>query len=182
MPYTPEPLPTYTFKNGAVAHVHRVGQMTIAHIAATVEQQIAKPPTPTFIEDIGNGPQEHPNPANKDYQAALVVRQGKVNLAVMDALIDLAVDIDVDPSEVERVNSSMERIKMPLSEVSDKVLFIKHCCVTDGSELGALSKLIQGNLEVAVEAQTATFSGDVSGPSTEPLESAPIRGALLVDA
>jgi hypothetical protein len=182
MPYTPEPLPTYTFKNGAVAHVHRVGQLTIAHIAATVEQQIAKPPIPTFVEDIGNGPQEHPNPANKDYQAALAVRHGKVNLAVMDALIDLAVDIEIDQGEVERVKSSMERINMPLDEVSDKVLFIKHCCVTDGSDLGALSKLIQGNLEVAVEAQAATFSGDVPGAGASPLESAPIRGALLVDA
>lgn len=182
MPYTPEPLPTYAFKNGVVAHVHRVGQMTIAHIAASVEQKIDKPTVPTFIEDIGNGPQAHPNPASPEYQAALTTRQQQVNLAVMDALIDLAVDIEIDGSEVARVKASMDRIGMPLHEVSDKVLFIKHCCITDGSELGTLANLIRGNLEVAVEAQTATFSGDVPGPAAVTLEPAPIRRQILADA
>jgi len=172
---TPEPLPTYTFENGATATVHRVGQMTIAHIAATVEQQIDQIPIPTFATDMGAGLVEQPNIASKEYQADVAARRGKVNLAVMDALIDLAIDIEIDQAEVERVKSSMERIGMPLHEVSDKVLFIKHCCVTDGSELAALSKLIQGNMEVAVAAQTATFSGDVPGETAVTLESAPIR-------
>jgi hypothetical protein len=166
----PEPLPTYRFKNGAVATVHHIGQMTIAHVAQGAEKKIAQIPVPLFTVDLGDGPTQQPNPTDPAYKAAVAARSGQVNLTVMDALIELAVDIEIDRMVLERVNATMELIGMPLSEISDKVAYIKHCCITDGSELGKLANLIRGELEEAVEAAAATFSSDVPAPAAQPLE------------
>jgi hypothetical protein len=170
MPYTPEPLPTYRFKNGAVATIHHIGQMTIAHIAQGAEKKIAQIPVPLFTVDMGDGPKAQPNPTAPAYQQAVAARSNQVNLAVMDALIELAVDIEIDRMALDQLNATMELIGMPLSEISDKVAYIKHCCITDGSELGKLANLIKGELEEAAEAAAATFSGDVPPPAAVPLE------------
>lgn len=182
MPYTPEPLPTYTFKNGAVATIHVIGQLTTTHIAAGVEKKMPAVPIPTFVADMGNGPVEQPNIASPDYLRAVDERKGRINMLVMDKLIDLAIDIEIDHNALKRIMADMARIGEPLDEISDKVAFVKHCCVRGVDELGALSALIQGNVEVAAEAAAATFSGDVPGQATIEMESAPIRGTVLVDA
>ena len=82
MPYTPEPLPTYTFKNGAVATIHVIGQMTIAQIAAGVDKKEPTVPVPTFVTDMGAGPVEQPNIASSDYIRAVEERKGRVNMRV----------------------------------------------------------------------------------------------------
>src|SRR6185369_9051627 len=127
----------------------------------------------------GAGPVEQPNPADPAYQRAVAERRGQVNMLVMDKLIELALDIAIDQADLARVKSGMERIGEPLEEISDKVAYIKHCCVTDGAELGKLSKLIRGELEEATEAAAATFSSDVPGATAEPLEPAAVRSPLL---
>lgn len=174
MPYTPEPLPTHTFKNGAVATVHRIGQMTIAHIAAGAQKKFAPVPVPTFAVDMGAGLTQEPNPADPAYQRAVAARSNQVNLAVMDALIELAVSITIDVAALDTLKATMDLIGMPLEEISDKVAYIKHCCITDGDELGALANLIKGELEVAVDAATATFPRDLPGPPAVALEPAAV--------
>lgn len=179
MPYTPEPLPTYTFKNGKVATVNRVGNMTIAHIAAGAQKKIPPIPVPTFEVDLGAGPKQEPNPADPAYQKAVTTRAGQVNLAVMDALIELAVDIDIDQGALDKLKTTMELVGMPISEISDKVAYIKHCCIVDGDELGALGNLIRGDIEEATDAAAATFSGDLPGPPADTLEPAAERSPVL---
>ena len=170
MPYTPTPLPTYRFKNGAVATIYTIGQMTIAHIAAGAQKKIAPVPIPLMMVDMGDGPTPQPNPTDPAYQRAVAERTGLVNRAVMDALMELAVDIEIDQAALEKVNATMALIGMPLDEISDKVAYIKHCCITDGSELGTLGNLLRGQLEEAVESATATFSGDLPEEAAQPLE------------
>lgn len=175
MPYTPEPLPTYTFKNGAVATVHRIGQMTIAHIAAGAQKKFAPVPVPTFdVDDLKN----QPNPNDPAYQQAVAARGGQVNLAVMDALIELAVEMTIDTAALDTLKATMDLIGMPLAEISDKVAYIKHCCISDGSELGALGALIRGDIEEASAAAAATFPGDLPGAAADTLEPAAVGGAL----
>lgn len=162
MPYTPEPLPTYTFSNGAVAHVHRIGQFTIAALSEGAQKKIPTIPVPTFdVDDLKN----QPNPHDPDYQAALQARNGRINTLVMDGLIELAVDIEIDHEALDRVKATMELIGMPLDEISEKVAYVKHCCIHDVTrEMGALGKLIRGDIEEAIEAATATFPDNVPGP------------------
>ena len=176
MPYTPEPLPTYTFKNGKVATVHRIGDMMIAHIAAGAQKRIPVVPVPTFdVDDLKN----QPNPADPAYQQAVAARAGQVNLAVMDTLIELAVDIDIDQPALDKLKATMDLVGMPISEISDKVAYIKHCCIVGGDELSKLASLIRGNIEEATDAAAATFSGDLPGPPADTLEPAAERSPVL---
>mgnify|MGYP001599859794 FL=1 len=181
MSYTPEPLPTYTFKNGAVATIHVIGQMTIAHIAAGVGKKMPAVPIPTFVTDMGGGLVEQPNIASPDYLREVEARRGRVNMRVMDKLIDLALDIEIDHNALKRLMADMERIGEPLDEISDKVAYVKHCCIVGADELGLLGGLVRGDVEVAAEAAAATFSGDIPGEAALPLEPATIGGAVLVD-
>lgn len=178
MPYTPEPLPTYTFANGAVARVHHVGQMTMAHVAAGAQKKYPTIPVPTFAVDLGDGIKQEPNPAHPEYQAAVAARTGLVNLAVMEAMLELAVDVEVDHAALDRVKATLELINMPLDEISEKVAYIKHCCITDGHEMGALSRLMTGITEEAVEAATATFPDHVPGSGTVEVQPAVERREL----
>jgi hypothetical protein len=175
---TPEPLPTYTFKNGAVAHVHHVGQMTMAHVAAGAQKKYPTIPVPTFAVDLGDGIKQEPNPAHPEYQAAVAERNGKVNFAIMEALMEMAVDIEIDHAALDRIKSTLELIGMPLQEISEKVAYIKHCCITDGHEMATLSKLMTGITEEAIEAQTATFPDNLPGSDVEPLQPAVERREL----
>jgi len=170
MPYTPSALPMFTFKNGAVATVHAVGQMTIAHIAQGVQKKIQPVPVPTFTTDMGAGPVAQENPADPDYQRAVAERNGKINMLIMEAMIDLAVDIEIDHEALNHLKTGLERIGMPLDEISDKVAYVKHICVTNADELNPLGNMIRGELEEATAAAAATFSSDVPGPRPEPVE------------
>lgn len=181
MPYTPEPLPTYTFKNGVVATIHTIGQMTIAHIAAGVEKKTPAAPIPTFTVDLGNGPVEQPNIASPDYLQAVEARKARVNMLVMDKLIDLAIDVEIDRNVLQRLKESMERIGEPIDEISDKVAYVKHCCVRSGDELATLGAMVQGNVEVAAEAAAATFSRDVPRSTAESLDTATIGREVFAD-
>ena len=121
MAYTPDPLPTYTFKNGAVATIHVIGQMTIAHIAAGVEKKTPAVPIPTFTTDMGSGPVEQPNIASPDYLREVEARRGRVNMRVMDKLIDLAVDIEIDHNALKRLMADMERIYAIMQKQAEKI-------------------------------------------------------------
>lgn len=179
MPYTPEPLPTYTFSNGAVAHVHRIGQFTIAALSEGAQKKIPTIPVPTFPVDLGDGIKQEPNPAHPAYQEAIQARNGTINTLVMDGLIELAVDIEIDHDALDRVKATMELIGMPLDEISEKVAYVKHCCIHDVTkEMGALGKLIRGEIEEAIEAATATFPDNVSGPGAVEVQPAVERREL----
>lgn len=178
MPYLVDALPTYTFKNGAVATIHAIGQMTIAHIAAGIEKKMPAVPIPTFTTDLGNGPIEQPNIASPDYLKAVEERKGRINMLTMEKLLDLAVDITIDKEALQRLTAGLERIGEPLDEISAKVAYIKHVCITDGNELTALSALIRGDVEEAARAAEATFSSDLPGQAIIEVEPAAVWGAI----
>ena len=96
-------------------------------------------------------------------------------------LLELSIDVEIDHNVLKRLMADMERIGEPLHEISDKVAYIKHCCVRSSDELSDLSALVQGNVEVAAQAAAATFSRDVPGEAAIEMEPAAIGGTVLVD-
>lgn len=158
-----EPPQTYDFKNGAVATVHRVGKFTIAHIATEVTKQFPLIPIPTFEVDMGGGMTTQPNPADPVYLAAVADRTAQINMRVSEAMLDYALDIDIEQDELARVTAAMERLHMPLHEISDKVSYLKHCCQMDEIDLPKLQRMVQGLTEEAITEQQAAFPGDLSG-------------------
>lgn len=164
MPYTPKQQPQiYTFKNGAQATVHRVGKFTMAHISSEVLKQFPLIPIPTFEVDMGGGKTTQPDPTNVDYLAAVAERTNAINMRASEAMLDYALDIEIEQDELARVTAAMERMGMPLHEISDKVSYLKHCCELDETDLPKLLRMLQGLTEEAITEQQAAFPGDVSG-------------------
>lgn len=156
----PEPA-RHTFPNGATATIRRMSQFTIASLEIGIGKAYPKP-APPLAPGIGGAME--PNPADPEYAAAVQRWQLETQLRVMDAMLDYAVDIEVDQAALDDVRTLFERVGAPLDEISDKVAYIKHCCVFDLSrDLSAVSALIRDGIptEADVQAHVETFRGDV---------------------
>lgn len=156
---------TYTFPNGAKGIVHPLSQYTIANLEIATRKQFPPPPVP-LAPGVGGEPQ--PNEADPDYEVALRVYGGEHQTRLMDRLFDVAIDVQVDDQELERLSRAMERVGAPIEEFSDKVAYIKHCCLvnmgTFEHDMQALASLITGQAvptEADVQAHVETFQGDV---------------------
>ena len=163
------PLTTYTFANGAVAQLRPISQFTRAHIETQARKQHPAPKPPMNDVDYGDGRKVlEPNAADPDYALAMQEYQVIIGYAAPEGMIELAVEIEVDAAELARVADTLTRLGMPLEERSDKIAYIKHCCMFDVATEGpaliqALQQAITPRPE-EVAAQIATFRSDVSGP------------------
>lgn len=184
MPYdNVPPLERHTFPNGKVAIIHPVSQFTAATIAAAAQKKIAPIPVPTTTVDMeGKGPTTIENPADPAYQAAVVARNRTINEMSMDGLLDLGMEIEVDQAELGRVKATFERLGLPLDEISDKVAYIKHCCIQDlERDFMPLAKKLRGITEEAIQEQVESFPDHAARQAAEPLQPASVGAALQPD-
>lgn len=161
-------LATFTFANGAVAVLRPISQFTRAHMEIAARKAHPAPQPPLNAVDYGDGKVvQEPNPADPEYQLALADHQRTIGEAVLEGMLELGVEIAVDTAALDRVRETLAMLGMPLNEKSDKIAYIKHCCVYDVATEGpalreAMEQLItprQGD----VDAQLATFPADVPG-------------------
>ena len=161
--------PTYTFPNGKVATLHPISQFTQASIEIGIRKAYPPPPPPLNEVDYGDGKIKlEPNPSDPDYISDLRRYQAEYSQKLFAAIIDLAADIDIDDVALGRVRAMFERHAIPFDEPSDKVAYVKHCCIFDIAEempkfMAALRDLM-GPREEDVGDHIATFPGDVSRP------------------
>ena len=162
-------LATFTFANGVVAQLRPISQFTRAHIETQARKQHPAPRPPMNEVDYGDERKVlEPNAADPDYALALQEHQVTIGYAALEGMIELAVEIEVDPVELARIADTLARLGMPLDERSDKIAYVKHCCMFDVATEGqalilALQQAITPRPE-EVAAQIATFRSDVSGP------------------
>lgn len=161
------PLTEYIFANGAVAQLRPISQFTRAHIETQARRQHPAPKPPLNEVDYGDGRKVlEPNAADPDYALAMQEYQTTIGYAALEGMIELGVEIAIDAAELARVADTLERLGMPLEERSDKVAYVKHCCMFDVAKEGpllveALQRAITPRPE-EVAAQIATFPSDVS--------------------
>lgn len=130
----PDP-PTYTFPNGKVARLHPVSQFTQAAIEIGIRKAFPAPPPPMNDVDYGDGKiKQEPNPSDPDYVASLRRYQAEYSQRMFSAIIDLAADIEVDQAALGRVRAMFEQHGIPFDEPSDKVAYVKHCCIFNLTE------------------------------------------------
>lgn len=160
-------LTTFTFASGAVATLRPVSQFTQAHIEIEMRKQHPAPEPPMNEVDYGDGKKLEPNYGDPAYEQALRMHQMLISSKVMEATIELGVEIEVDQVALDRVRLVMERIGVPLDEISDKVAYIKHCCMFDieheGPLLADAMRALIGPRQEDVDDHIATFQDDVSG-------------------
>ena len=160
------PLATFTFANGAVARLRPVSQFTRAHMEIAARTAHPAPPPPLNAVDYGDGKTVmEPNAADPDYQAAMQQHQVTVGHLVFEGLIELGVEIAIDQAALNRVTETLARLGMPLDEKSDKIAYIKHCCMfdlaTEGPALRQAMEQLLTPRQGDVDAQLATFPADV---------------------
>lgn len=160
----PEQL-TFVFPNGAEGIVHPLSQYTIANLEIACRKQFPPPAVPLAP---GVGGELQPNEADPDYEEALRVYATEQQSRIFDRMLEVAVDIHVDDQELERISRAMERVGAPIEELSDKVAYIKHCCLvsmeTAEEDMTTLARLITGQAvptEADVQAHVETFQSDV---------------------
>lgn len=159
--------PTYTFPNGKVATLHAVSQFTQAAIEIGIRKAFPPPPPPLNEVDYGDGKiKQEPNPSDPDYLAAMRRWQAEYSQKLFAAIIDLAADIEIDQAALERVKEMFERHNLPFDEPSDKVAYVKHCCIFDieqeAPRFMAALKDLMGPKEEDVADHVATFRDHVS--------------------
>lgn len=160
-------LTTFVFANGAVATLRPVSQFTQAHIEIQMRKLHPAPEPPLNKVNYGDGDKLEPNYSDPAYEQAVRMHLMLISSKVMEATIELGVEIKIDHDELARVTSLLERLGTPLDEFSDKVAYIKHCCMFDiereGQLLADAMRDLIGPRQEDVDDHTATFQGDVSG-------------------
>lgn len=173
------PLPAFTFPTGITVSLRPVSEFTKAHMEMAARKLNPAPQAPIVQTELG----PEANEADPDYERALQTYNAEISMRVMDGTIELAVEVEVDERELERVKKAMELVGTPLTEISNKVAYIKHCCMVDVErDVTALFGAIQditGPKEETVQAATAMFQGDVSGPGRISLPDAAERSGVL---
>lgn len=161
-------LAAFTFANGATATLRPVSQFTKAHVEMAMRKKYPPPDPPLNEVDYGDGQKKRePNYSDPDYEQAIKQYQATLSIKMLDGIIDLGVDIEIDQVALGRVQESMVRIGIPLEEISDKVAYVKHCCMFSLERempdlMTAMEKLI-GPREEDVADHIATFPDIVSG-------------------
>lgn len=159
--------PTFTFANGVTGTLHAVSQFTMAHVEIQVRKRWPPPEAPLNEVDYGDGVKKlEPNYSDPRYEEEMRRYQAFLANKIFDATIELGVDLEIDQAALERVKSVMEWMGTPLEELSDKVAYIKHCCVQDVStempRLAAALREMTGPREEDVADHIATFQDHVS--------------------
>jgi hypothetical protein len=116
--------PIFTFSNGAIAQLERVGPLFAMPILKAYP-----PPDPPLAPGVGGEMQ--PNRADPDFEVALQEHDTKVQLIMNDLLLDLGISdtMEIDQVAVDRYRSIMRKAGIELPE-DDRMLYIKYCCLT----------------------------------------------------
>lgn len=172
----PPPKPVFTFANGVAVTLERVGPLIAAEIQAEHPA-----PSPPLAPGVGGAME--PNPADPLYDSTLAAHTNQLAMLIMDAYFDLGVsdDIEIDETAVARMRSYQARRGKDITNLTDKVVYIKYVLVTDGNDLPDLLMAIQrydAPQEGQIAAAEATFRRDVPGDGSAHPATPALRSAL----
>lgn len=159
------PLPDFTFASGITVRLRPVSQFTHAHIEITARRKFPPPEPPMYTHDYGDGPVQEPNRGDPAYQQAVSDHNMLIRSKMMDATIELGIEVEIDEARLNEVKRVMELIGTPLDEPSEKIAYVKHCCLIDiEREMPRLMAALRARpTDEEVAEQASTFRGDVPG-------------------
>jgi hypothetical protein len=153
--------PTFTFSNGAVATLERVGPLFAMPILKAYPD-----PKPPLAPGIGGEMQ--PNPADPDYIQAIEEHTTMRQLIMNDLLLDLGIadDFEIDQEAVDRYRAKMRRASIELPD-DDRMLYIKYCCMTqnDDFEIYQAIRSYDSPSEEAIAEAATMFQRNGTGPA-----------------
>jgi len=160
---------TYTFANGVVARLQSVSQFTIAHVEIQARKKFPPPEPPQNEVDYGDGNKKwESNYSDPRYEMAMQRYNTFISMKAFDVIMELGIEVAVDTQALDRIKRAMDLVGTPLDEISDKVAYIKHCCLRDIEhgmpELQAAMRSMLGPREEDVADHIATFPNQLSRP------------------
>lgn len=167
------PLPQFTFPDsGITVGLRRFAPDTQDLIARELMRQQPAPAVPLTegVEREDGTFEMEENPADPDYQQALVAHLNKINLQVSAKMVELALrrlEVEIDQQVVDHLKEDMAAIGTPLGDdLDDRMIYIRHICISSAYDLTAMmAYLTRRSLptEVAVQEYLDSFRHNVSG-------------------
>lgn len=164
-------LPRFVFPDSGIeVGLRRFAPDTQDQISRALMRQHPAPGIPMAegVEKADGSCEMEPNPADPDYQKALVDYLGRINLEVSQKMVDLAlrrIEVDVDEEAVTAYRKDMEAIGVPIdADIDDRTIYIRHICISSTYDLSVLlAYLTRRSLptEAAVQEYLNSFQRDV---------------------
>lgn len=165
--------PSFISASGYVFQYRHLAPETLPRLEAAVRIALAesKPAVPT--QRVETGPDQWsdvPNPHDEAYQQALeqweaAVReeQGRRFLTLCE---QYALIYEIDQEEVDALRAVHRAIGDPLDDLSDAHIFLWRVALpTADDQMSLYGKLFGGLTEEAIQAQKASFLGQLQGPA-----------------
>jgi len=161
--------PYFVSSAGYIIHYRYLSQETIPRLDVAVRLALAeeKPQIPTQRLETGPGEwNEVPNPHNEKYQEALEAWEAQVQEEAGRRFLTLceqyALIYEVDQEEVAALRAVQAVIGDPLDDLTDEQIFLWRIAMpTADDQMLLYGKLFGGLTEEAIQAQKASFLGDL---------------------
>lgn len=163
-------LESFTFTDtGITVQLRKVSPLLRDDVDALLRRKFPppQPPLSRGTEGFGEAKMET-NPADPDYQAALLKWQIEHYQRVGDTLLELGikryVECEVDQEAVKTLRADMAALGVEL-DADDKFVFVSRIAIGTRDDLDEFSNALfkRRQLQEAVDAHKATFRGDISG-------------------
>lgn len=171
------PLPEHTFRDsGITIRIRKVGPTTQQRLAQAIMRDMPEPQIPIVDTEAGI----EANPADPDYIAAKAAwdtdsRTELTNRMMLIAALEAEVEIDDQArAGIARKKRNLALVGIPYEDKPDltdaeneKVFYILHIAAATPEDLGEFGTAVLRRsvpTEEAVQAQIATFPGDLPGP------------------
>jgi hypothetical protein len=169
-------LPEHTFKDsGITIKIRKVGPTTQQRLAQQIRKDIPEPAIPTVDTELG----PEPNDADPTYLAAQAAWDQQTRMALNERLMLIAAleaEVTIDDAaraDIARKKRHMSLIGIPYEDNPDltdaeneKVFYILYVAAASPEDLGEFAAAVLRRsvpTEEAVQAQIATFPGDLPG-------------------
>lgn len=169
---TPPALPTVTLSgSGYTVELRPIGPLTVDEIRKAVKKALPAPEPPiNTVPGLDGKDHDEPNPADPDYQRALLTYELDVNAEVGERLFRLiarrAIASEVDTDAVQRIRADMQDIGVELPE-DDRDVFVRHILINSNQDMTDLQNAVlrrSAPTPEAVQEKVADFPADVQKP------------------
>ncbi len=162
------PLPQFTFPDsGVTVGLRRIAPDTQNQIVQALLREHPEPQPPMFEHDYGSGKIQEPNRSDPDYVKSLSDYWNEINTEAGTRLVQFAIRrivVDVDTEAVQQLRDDMVAIGAPIEEEDDRVVYIRHICISSLHDLHTLMAYLQRRslpTEAAVQEHTRSFRDNV---------------------
>lgn len=164
-------LPSFVTDTGYRIHYRQLSPETMPRLTAAAKLALldTQPTMPTTRQEVGPGEfRDVDNPHDEAYQAAMeawtAAVEAEAGARFLKLCEDYALIYEIDAEEVALLRAVHQTIGDPLDDLSDTQVFLWRIALpAPDDQLTIYAKLFGGLTEEAIQAQKASFLGNLQG-------------------